>query len=94
MSIRAHRVVEIKTSGVSFNLSNDDEVREWLSNNTTFFQSLNQDCCGLTEVNVDSLREMLLEIGEKLDEGDVETLKENIEFAVSEGNMYVQYYCY
>jgi hypothetical protein len=94
MSIRAHRVIEIKTSGSSFNLYHDEDVTDWLEMHTYFFHSLNEDSCGLTGVSVEELKDMLSEIGEKLHEDVKKSIKEDIEFAESQGNGYVQYYCY
>jgi hypothetical protein len=94
MSIRAHRVIEIKTSGSSFNLYHDEDVTDWLGEHTSFNGTLNCDCCGLTEVSVEGLKDMLSEIGEKLDEDVKKSIKEDIEFAESQGDEYVQYYCY
>ena len=93
MSIRAHRVIEVKTSVVSFNLY-DDNVADWLDKHTSFFNRLNCDSCGLTELSVEELKTMLSEIGGILDEDVKESVKDDIKFAESQGNEYVQYYCY
>jgi len=94
MSIRAHHVEEIKTSGESFNLWQDRPVVEWLMRNTSFFDSLDCDCCGLTEVSVEDLERMLSEIGEKIDPGVRKMIERDIRFAVEKGDDYVPYYCY
>jgi hypothetical protein len=94
MSIRAHRVTEIKTSGVSFNLYHDDYLIDWLEEHTSFFNPLNCDCCGLTDLSIEDLKTMLSEIGEKLDEDVRKSIEKDIEFAESQGDEYVQYYCF
>ena len=93
MSIRAYRVTEIKTSGVSFNLWHDETVIDWLCENTSFYDTLDYDGCGLTDISDEELKTMLSEIGEKLNEDLKKSIKEDIEFAESQGNGYVQYYC-
>jgi len=94
MSIRAHRVVEVKTSAVSFNLYHDTNVAGWLDRHTSFFNPLNCDCCGLTEVSVDDLKAMLSEIGGEMEEGLRNSIEADIKFAEDRGDEYVQYYCY
>jgi len=94
MSIRAHRVTEIKTSGESFNLYHDEDVINWLEEHTSFFCFLNDDSCGLTDVSVKDLKTMLSEIGGGLDEDARKSIEKDIEFAESQGDSYVQYYCY
>jgi hypothetical protein len=94
MSVRAYRVVEIKTGGESFNLWHDEKVVDWLENKTSFFNSLNEDGCGLTYLEVDNLKTMLSEIGSEMDEYARKAIKEDISFAEQQGDSYVQYYCY
>jgi len=95
MSIRAHRVIEIKTDGEdSFNLWHEDEIVVWLEKNTSFFSPLNEDSCGLTNVSVEDLKTMLSEIGGKID-GDVkEAIEKDIKFAEEQRDEYLKYYCY
>lgn len=94
MSVRAYRVDEIKTNGVSFNLWHDVEVTRWLKEKTGFFQRLNGDFCGLAVVGIDELEAMLSEIGPRLDDAVRESIEEDIEFARASGKDYVQYICY
>jgi hypothetical protein len=94
MSIRAHCVEEIKTNGESFNLWHDRPVVEWLLRNTSFFNSLNCDCCGLTEVSVEALERMLSEIGDKIDPLVKEAIERDIRLAIERGDEYATYYCY
>lgn len=94
MSIRAHCVEEIKTKGESFNLWHDEQVVKWLMDNTLFFESLNEECCGLTEARVEDLKTMLSEIGDKIDPCVRETIERDIRFAIERGDEYVTYYCY
>lgn len=94
MSIRAHRVEEIKTSGESFNLWHDEKIVKWLEKKTFFFESLNEDWCGLTEVEVDDLKAMLSEIGGQISECARKAIEEDIKIAKSKDDWYVRYYCY
>jgi len=94
MSIRAHRVIEVKTFGESFSLWHEDEIVNWLDEHTPFFRSLNEDSCGLTEVSVKDLKTMLSEIGGKIDEDTKKAIEKDIRFAEKRGDEYVQYYCY
>jgi hypothetical protein len=94
MSVRAYHVIEIKTDRDSFNLWNDKKVVDWLLRETSFFQSLNEEWHGLTDVSIEDLERMLSEIGKEID-GDVrEAIKKDIKFAEEQGDEYVQYYCY
>jgi len=94
MSIRAHRVEEIKTNGDSFNLWHDEKITDWLERKTFFFNSLNGDCCGLTMVEVDDLKAMLSEIGKEINEDTRRAIEEDVRFAEERGDWLVQYYCY
>ncbi|MBM4350049.1 MAG: hypothetical protein FJ106_09230 [Deltaproteobacteria bacterium] len=94
MSIRAHRVEEIRTSGESFNLWHDEKIIKWLEKKTFFFESLNEDCCGLTGVEVDDLKAMLSEIGGQISEWARKAIEEDIKMAKSKDDWYVQYHCY
>jgi len=94
MSIRAHRVEEVKTSGESFNLWHDEKVIKWLEKKTFFFESLNADRCGFTEVEVDDLKAMLSEIGGQISERQKKAIEEDIKIAVGQDNWYIRYYCF
>ena len=94
MSIRAHRVEEIKTNGSSFNLWHDEKIMDWLKRKTFFFNSLNGDCCGLTGVEDDDLKAMLSEIGKEINEDTRRAIEEDVRFAEDQGDWLVQYYCY
>jgi hypothetical protein len=92
MSIRAYRVMEIKTNGPSFNLWEDEDLVEWLDKKTAFFQSLNFDAVGLTEIDVDELKRALVEIND-LKQDIRKAIEEDINAAEEIGRDYVQYYC-
>ena len=93
MAIRAYRVKEIKTEERnSFNLWLDEKLVAYLERNTEFYDSLDMDCCGLAEVKVSVLKEILSKAASlELDEETVRAIEEDI--AHSEYD-YVQYYCY
>jgi len=88
MSIRAHRVIEIVTGDIDFNLWNDEEVVNLLGDN--LFSSLNMDGCGLVE-----LIEPVIE--EALDKATQERTKEILEKMLRDAQAnggYITYYCY
>lgn len=95
MSVRAHRVLEIKTVGESFNLWHAEALVKWLDENTSFYEPLNIDACGLTELSVEDIKKILkLAKVLELEAEDVKDFKEALERAKKEGDEYVQYYCY
>jgi len=98
MSIRAYRVNSIDCEKrESFNLSfwHQEKVLELLDEETRFFDNLNADGIGLTEVPVEVLEEAVAKKDElELKEWVVENLKEDIEWGKKFGNGYVIYYCF
>ncbi|MBS3906299.1 MAG: hypothetical protein KGZ49_04590 [Syntrophaceae bacterium] len=94
MSIRAHRVEEIKTSGESFNLWHDEKIIKWLEKKTFFFESLNEDLCGFAEVEVDDLKAMLSEIGGQISERQRKSIEDDIRIAAGQDSWYIRYYCF
>jgi hypothetical protein len=94
MSTRAHRVIKIETSGESFSLWHDEEIMDWLEGHTLFFDPLNEDACGLTEVSIKDLKTMLLAIGGKIDKDVKKAIEQDIQFAEDQGDECVQYYCF
>jgi len=94
MSTGAHRVVKIETAGESFNLSHDELISDWLNEKTGFFQRLNSDGVGLTCINVSDLKSLLKKFGKRIDKQTQKAIREDIEFAKTIGQDYVQYYCY
>jgi flagellar biosynthesis chaperone FliJ len=94
MSTGAHRVVKIETVGESFNLWHDNKITHWLGKKTDFFQRLNSDGAGLTCLDVSNLKNLLNELGKRIDKQTQKAIREDIEFAKTIGQDYVQYYCY
>lgn len=97
MSVRAHRVLEIKTVAESFNLWHDGKLCNFIDqeNDTGFWHHLNADGCGLVELNIETIKK-ILENSEKLevDEYDIEDFKKALEWAQKNNTEWVQYYCY
>ncbi len=93
MSVRAHRVINIKTADATFDMWHDVEVVKWLERNTGFLEPL-FDGTGLTEVRVDDLEEMLEEIGDKISEDVKKNLVKDIKIAKKQGNEFISYLCY
>jgi hypothetical protein len=95
MSVRAYRVIEIKTAHPeSFNLWHDDEVLGWLEAHTDFLDKLDRGGNGLTSILVEDLERMLTEIGDSLDKDTKERIEGDIKFAKGRGDLDIQYYCY
>ncbi len=89
MSIRAYRVVEIvkDSAGVSFN---DEAIARHLP--SSFWDRLDNDCCGLTELHVDTLKKI-----SKVKElpSDIRAdFQRMVKDAEKKGDDYVQFYCY
>jgi len=95
MSVRAYRVIKIETAHPeSFNLWHNDEILGWLEEHTNFLDSLDTDGNGLTSILVEDLERMLAEIGDSIDKDTKERIEGDIEFAKSQGDEVIQYYCY
>jgi hypothetical protein len=92
MSIRAYRVIEVKRTDERFNLYHDEGVFDWLQANTDFTSRLNEDCCGIGDIAVTDLKQMIKDL--KLDKEVVERIKEEIKWAEKEGDEYITYECF
>ena len=65
MSVNAYRVIRLKTAEEStFNVSHDDELREFLEMNIGLSTMLNEDRGGLFDVPVEVLEEALMKATE------------------------------
>ncbi len=96
MSIRAYRVIEIKTEVKdSFNLWHDKKLMDFLNQEGDFFGPLSSDATGLTSISIEVLQGAIDNaIDLELDENIIKALKADIEFAKSRGDDWVEYYCY
>ena len=92
MSVRAHRVNKIEYGGESFNLYHDDKAIEWLESNTNFFEKLDMDCCGISDVSVEDLKKLVKAKG--IDKETTKAILEDIRWAEAEKNDWIQYYCF
>ena len=94
MSIRAHRVVEIKTEGESFNLRQSRKLVDFLDSEVQFSLYLTNGS-GLVDVPISLLRRALKNVKKlELDPNTVKAVKGDIEAAIAAGDDYVQYFCY
>ena len=97
MSVRAHRVVEIKVeeSYTSFNLWHDDKLMQFLDEESNFFSQLTDDGTGVADVAVEVLKRALEQAKKlKIDLDTVECLKKDIEWAEARSEGFIQYYCF
>jgi len=97
MSVRAHRIIEIKTEDdySSFNLWHDRKLVDFLDGEANLFSSLSTDGTGVTEVSVETLEKVVNQAGKLgIDADTMESLKKDIAWAKSQDMEYVQYYCY
>jgi len=93
MSVRAHRINNIDYESYdTFNLWHDEKIIEWLEDNTSFYDNLNIDVCGIAELSIEDIEQMLKDL--ELDKDQVEQFKKDIEFAKKKGDTYVQYYIF
>jgi hypothetical protein len=97
MSVRAHRIIKIKTedSYTSFSLWHDKKLMEFLDSEADFYSQLTSDGMGITEVSVEVLEKAIDQASElELDTGTVDNLKKDIVWAKAHNEEFVQYYCY
>lgn len=95
MSVRAYRIKKIEyAEDSSFNLWHCSEDLTRLLEDNDFYSSINEGG-GIGYITIDLLEEIITD-PEKygLDEFEVETIKEDIKEAKSNGDDYVEYYCF
>jgi hypothetical protein len=93
MSIRAHRVNEIKYKGnyeESFNLYHDDKLMDFLG--CELSDQLNCDGAGMAYIAVDTLKDAIKKL--KLEDYRKESLKADIAWAKANDEDYVRYDCF
>lgn len=95
MSIRAHRIIKIERAGESFNLSDDEKLMAYLEEETSFYDPLDSDRAGQTELSLDQLRDILKKKKElELSDFTIKAIAEDIESAEDKCDDYVLYDCY
>jgi len=90
MSVRAHRVEEIKFGGESFNLWHDQDIVDYLDDKG-LLEQLNMDMGGFIEVSIRDLRNMLAVAS---DEDTRKALIADMEWAEENECDTVMYYCF
>ncbi len=90
MSIRAHRIEEIKHAGESFNLWHDEEIVDYLDNEGLLDQ-LNEDMSGFIEINREDLKNML---AITKDENARISLQDDMRWAEENEQDTILYYCF
>lgn len=92
MSVRAHKVVDVVTEGESFSFYHiTDEQIEFLTEQR-FYDSLNEDCCGFTEISKQRCYDYMDEIGDNIDPSVKELIEKILEDCGD--NDWVIYKCY
>lgn len=94
MSVRAHRVIELKLEASSFDLWHNEKFTQFLEEEVGLSSNLNSYGMGLLEVPVEVLERVVRKADElDIDEDDVEGLQQDILVAKSARNEFVSYYC-
>lgn len=92
MSIRAYKVIEIKTEeSPSFNLWRDEELMSLLADEG-FYDKL-VDGCGIAEVEVDALESAVKKVKD-IDEDTKRSILSDIKNARKNGDSHIEYSCY
>lgn len=95
MSIKTHRIDEIKFKEESFNLYNE-VIENWLYDNG-YYSRLDDDGCGIMEINIENLKKLIKDL-EKIDAEnyrfEIDNIKKDIEFEEKRGNTCILYYCF
>ena len=97
MSVRAHRIIEIKTeeSYDSFNLWADQKLMAFLDGESNFSSQLTSDGTGIGEASVEVLEKAIAQANElQLDTDTVANLTQDIAWAKEHGAEFIQYHCY
>jgi hypothetical protein len=96
MSIRAHRIVEVRLAKFpSFRLWDNSKLMQFLEEKTDFLNSLNANGTGEAELPLEILKEAVkLSAALDIDDVTVKRLREDIGFAESNKKDYVIYECY
>lgn len=67
---------------------------DWLEDNTEFFNKLNSDACGITEVSVRALKDILIELGAELEPTIAAAIKDDIAWAEAHAEDWIEYDCF
>ena len=95
MSVRAYRIIEIKTEDIpSFNLWHDHNLRNFLDEDSDLYSLLASDGTGIAEVPVKKLKKAVKMAAElNIDEKTMNQLKKDIKAAKSSKDEYISYLC-
>ena len=94
MSVRAYRVIEVKTADPSFNLYDDRALAIFLGTEADFFDKLHEGA-GTADVPIKVLRKAVrIRAKLHLSEGTVTRLKQDIAAAEYLKDESVTYYCF
>jgi hypothetical protein len=98
MSVRARRINKIEyEQGETFNLWHDKKVVTWLQNNTEFYDVLTYDLCGVAELPVETVKELISYLIHDNDpeyKDIIEWFEKDIQWAKDNKEDFVRYYCF
>jgi hypothetical protein len=98
MSVGARRINKIEyEQGETFNLWQDKKVTIWLQNNTEFYDVLNSDLCGVAELPVETVEELinfLLHDNDPEYKDTIEWLERDVKWAKDNKKDFLMYYCF
>lgn len=94
MSVRAHKIIEIKHKYPStFNLWHDEELWNFLCDEEGFNNELGEEGSGMISIEVQTIKKAIKKAKElKLDKGTVKELKDDIKGL--EDDDWVEYICF
>ncbi len=93
MSIRAHRVIEVKTADYeTFSLTHDTKLAAFLASEEFIYDALTPNGNGMVGIPVKTLKRVIKRANNlELSEGVVDAIKKDIAFAESRGDEFVDY---
>jgi hypothetical protein len=96
MSIKAHRIIEIKfAENPSFKLWDNSKLMQLLEEEIDFSNNLNSSGTGELEISLKVLKKLIkMSARLDIDEETIRRLQEDIDFAKSRNNDYVIYECF
>lgn len=91
MSVRAYRINRIDIEDdPTFNLWQEQEICDRL----VVYEALGEEGCGVTEVSVDKLKELLADKSFKMEAETREALQKDLDWAIAGEHEYIQYDCF
>jgi len=95
MSVRAYRVKKIDyNKDCSFNLWHNEKLMRFLEGKG-IYNGLNQDGCGITSLETETIRKALMDRKElELEDYVIDALEKDLRVAERKGDTWIDYYCF